>query len=120
MGGIKYNTTYVNDKIIETKVLDQNYRLPYNNISTIKNQFITQENTANQYNWYFSNIIVIYDTLNNEYKISDTVLPLNINIPKVILYSKYIYIMGGEGNPRLINNIYYGNCISLALKICID
>ena len=117
-GGIKYNTTYTFDKkIINTNTIIYDTKLPYNNISTIKNDFITPESTANQYNRYFSNIIIIYDTIEDKYTLSDTKLPININAPKVISYCDDIYIIGGEGNPTLIDGIYYGNCLSLMLKI---
>jgi hypothetical protein len=93
--------------------------LPYNDISTIKNPFVTIESTANQYNHYFSNIIGIYDIIDNVYNISETKLPININSPIIDIHDSNIYIVGGEVNPILINNIYYGNCSSLLMKIII-
>lgn len=124
MGGTKYNTTYLpNGNVIPTKSIKCHDMLPWNGISTIQNKFNTQENTANQYNWYFSNIIMIYDCGSDTFTISDTKLPININNPRIMSYPQglprehVLYIIGGEANPLLLRGIYYGNCSSLMLKL---
>ena len=117
IGGVKYNTSFINNKIVQTNTLQYDKIFQYNDISTIENKFITVESTANQYNWYFSNLIIIYDSIEDKYTISKDTIPININIPKLVIHNDSIYIVGGEGNPILLNDIYYGNCLSLMLKL---
>lgn len=120
IGGVKYNKTLImRQNLLNSIIFNNDIKLPYNDISTIKNPFVTIESTANQYNHYFSNIIGIYDIIDNVYNISETKLPININSPIIDIHDSNIYIVGGEVNPILINNIYYGNCSSLLMKIII-
>jgi len=125
-GGLKFNTTYNldnldNNCIVNTNTIKWNFKqLKYNGISSIENKSITN-NYQHQYNWYFSNITIIYDTVTNNFEKLDLELPININNPITISHTDNgydsIYIVGGEGNPILINNVYYGNCLSIMLKI---
>ena len=118
MGGVKYNTTYLTGgRVVKSDDIPYQRNFPYNNISTIQNPFKTKESGASQFNWYFSNLIMVYDTFIDKYITLDNKLPMNINNPKMIVYKNDIYIMGGEGNPILYNGTYYGNCLSLVLKL---
>jgi len=116
MGGVKYNTTFYNNRVMPTGLFEKENLFTFNNISTIRNTYITPESTANQYNWYFSNLVILYDSRTNQFLISDIKLPININAAQVVKNADGVYIIGGEGNPFLLGDIYYGNCLSLTLK----
>jgi N-acetylneuraminic acid mutarotase len=111
IGGTSKNKSYFNNKLNNNfnKFPNLKYRITDLKIDTnIKN--IKKE-------YYFSNLIMIYDIDKDKYYLSDYKLPLNINLPSIIIINEYIYLLGGEANPNLINNVYFGNCSSFTMKI---
>lgn len=124
IGGCSYNKTITYPyAVIDTKnIIKSNDMFPYNNISSIKNNFIksNKDTCSGQYNKYFSNMVMIYDIENDSYKISNYKLPFNISGANLILKDDIIYILAGELNPTLINNTYYGNHLGGLVEINID
>lgn len=126
VGGVSYNKTY-SYKHGYIDVTDQHYtflqgKFPFNNISTIEHKYLdsSNEKNASTYNRYFSNIIMVYDIDNDQYYLSDTVLPINISYPSVNIKDDTMYIIGGEGNPEIIDGIYHGNHLSCMIKLKLE
>jgi hypothetical protein len=123
VGGVTYNKTYTNGKLINTHdYIPKNKRFKFNNISSVENKNIKKKKKKNyvpSYNDYFSNMIIIYDIEHDDYHISDYELPLNIADPKIVIKDDILYILGGECNSTLINNVFYGNHLAglIQLKI---
>ncbi len=110
IGGTSKNQSYYNNKLNNSfnKFPNLKYRITNLEIETWEK--VSKES-------YFSNLIIIYDIKKDKYYLSNYKLPININIPKIILVDEYIYLLGGEANPILIDNVYYGNCSSFCMKI---
>lgn len=117
-GGIRYNISVIDNDIFDTwKIINKDYEKKFNGISTIENKYTNKDSQSSSYNYYFSNMILIYDIELDKFFISNYTLPANINIPLCCSDKNNVYICGGELNPSLINNVYYGNNSSLFLKL---
>ena len=92
-GGHKYSTSYINNEIFETNTINDN------DITTERHN---HSHHAHGYPNY-SNLILIYNTLTDEFNFSNVKLPANINKPKVISDGEFVYFVGGEMNPKLIS-----------------
>jgi N-acetylneuraminic acid mutarotase len=119
IGGNSYNCTTLNNEITTTDLFYKvNSDFPYNNISSnkITNLYNIRER-PNDYNHYLSNMIYIYDILNDTYTLSDFALPINISSAQVVIENDIVYIVGGETNPDFIGkNKYYGIQFGCILK----
>ena len=119
IGGCKYNNTILeNNKKVKTCNIENNFfdfKLEFNNISDIKME--KKKNGVSSYNYYFSNIIIIYDIENNKFMLPSKRLDFNINNPKLVTHNDDIYIITGEMNPVLLNDVYYGEHPSLVCKL---
>ena len=114
-GGIQFNTSVDNDKVIDTDKIYTSINFPYHGISTIKQANFDQASTH-----LASNLILVYNTITDKFYFSNITLPINISRPGITTDNEYVYIVGGELNPSLLNNIYYGNCSALMIKIKIN
>ena len=123
IGGCKYNDTILeNNKKVKTSETENkffDFKLEFNNVSDIKRQS-PYSNKVNKYNWYFSNIIIIYDIENNKFMLPSKRLDFNINNPKLVTHNDDIYIISGEVNPILLNDVYYGDHPSFVCKVEIN
>ena len=118
IGCASYNNTIINNKLISTKnIIKKNNKFKFNNISSISNNYKNKDTCSNQYNQYFSNMIIIYDIINDEYHTSDYALCMNINGAKLLIKDEILYILAGECNPILLNNTYYGNHLGGMIKL---
>ena len=124
IGGVKYDYTYHYSKGLEKtddiKLNFYDFKLKYNGISNIKNNRKFSEKKYCCYNWYCSNLIIIYDMEKDEYILPSKKLDINIILPKLVNYKDNIYLVSGETNTTLLNDVYYGDHTSLTLKIEID
>lgn len=122
-GGCRYNLSTIDNTIINNKtIINNTLERKYNGISTVKNNFKNKDTQSSTYNWYFSNMILEYDIINDNFQISENELPFNTSSP--LLYNheqkNIIYMFPNEMNPILLNDVYYGNHPSLFLKLKIS
>ena len=124
-GGTRYNNSIIDSKIVNSlKLINKSIERKYNGISTMQNVHhlpSRYRGRRSTYDYYFSNLILIYDIKNDTFSISNDTLPVNTNLPKVYCNKNYdVYLCANEASPRLINNRLHGECSSLFLKIQIE
>jgi len=121
-GGIRYNDSVIDNKIVpSSKLINKSIERKYNGISTMQNIHSESGGQNSTYNYYFSNLILIYNIKNDTFSISNDTLPINTNLPKVCCNKNYdVYLCANETMPRLINERVHGECSSLFLKIQIE
>jgi len=124
-GGTRYNESILDNEIIHTsKLINKSIERKYNGISTLQNLHYLPgryRGRLSTYNYYFSNLIIIYDIKNDAFSISNDVLPINTHLPRVCCDKNHdVYLCANEASPRLINNRLHGECSSLFLKIQIE
>ena len=124
-GGTRYNESILDNKIIHTsKLINKSIERKYNGISTMQNVHYLPgryRGRLSTYNYYFSNLIIIYDIKNDAFSISNDILPINTHLPRVCCDKNHdVYLCANEASPRLIDNRLHGECSSLFLKIQIE
>ena len=77
----------------------------------------SNKHPSNPFNYRrsYSNAIVVYDTIKDDFYYTDP-LPMNINLPLVLIKNDTMYIIGGEGGSGCVFNKMYGQHLNLVLK----